>query len=241
MAYTHEFLKKNDGSLNPFFTQCGKRTGSGNIRSNTLKTNAFKDLYNEEPSQCCPKCSQWLIDQGLVEKPLENAEDLTSHKSLVKRLEDETEQLKKEYIKQSKEWAKRYYDSLTKSKDYEMHSRNGKNFYTKSKTWESTYGYHDKAAYSKAYRELKILSYGVDKFVKTVGDDAEVKYHDSIEKLAYRIEKKGLDLSNIELSTTTIARNIETTITDGSGKTVRAWTILAWGDIQRPHYRYLIK
>lgn len=34
--------------------------------------------------------------------------------------------------------------------------------------------------------------------------------------------------------------NIETTITDGVKK-VRAFTIVAEGEIQRPHYRYLIK
>ena len=38
----------------------------------------------------------------------------------------------------------------------------------------------------------------------------------------------------------TIGVNIESIITDGT-KTVRAWTIVAEGEIQRPHYRYLIK
>jgi len=34
--------------------------------------------------------------------------------------------------------------------------------------------------------------------------------------------------------------NIETTLTDGE-KMVRAYTIIAEGQVQRPHYRYLIK
>jgi hypothetical protein len=34
--------------------------------------------------------------------------------------------------------------------------------------------------------------------------------------------------------------NIDMTLTDGE-KTVKAFTIIAEGQIQRPHYRYLVK
>ena len=34
--------------------------------------------------------------------------------------------------------------------------------------------------------------------------------------------------------------NIDTIISDGE-KQVKAQTICAWGEIQRPHYRYLVK
>ena len=62
----------------------------------------------------------------------------------------------------------------------------------------------------------------------------------SIEKLAKRIEKKGLNQENIRTITSHVGVNIETTLTDGN-KTVRAFTIIAQGTIQKPHYRYLIK
>jgi len=58
--------------------------------------------------------------------------------------------------------------------------------------------------------------------------------------LAARIEKKGLNVEKIKTVTSHIGVNLETTLTDGT-KTVRAWTIVASGEIQRPHYRYLIK
>ena len=65
-------------------------------------------------------------------------------------------------------------------------------------------------------------------------------YNDSILKLALRIEKKELNQDKLELTTSHVDVNISTTITDGD-KTVKAWTIIASGPVQRPHYRYLVK
>jgi len=47
-------------------------------------------------------------------------------------------------------------------------------------------------------------------------------------------------LSKLKVQTSHIDVNIDTTLTDGE-KTIKAFTILAEGAIQRPHYRYLIK
>jgi hypothetical protein len=69
---------------------------------------------------------------------------------------------------------------------------------------------------------------------------AEMHYTNSIVKLADRISKKGLNMEVIEIKDASVGVNINTTITDGV-KTVRAYTIVAEGEIQRPHYRYLIK
>ena len=69
---------------------------------------------------------------------------------------------------------------------------------------------------------------------------AEQHYENSIQKLAARIEKKGLNTENLSVLTSHVGVNINTTLTDGI-KTVRAFTIIAEGPIQRPHYRYLIK
>jgi hypothetical protein len=65
-------------------------------------------------------------------------------------------------------------------------------------------------------------------------------YLNSIEKLAHRIKSYGLDECKLKLETTYIDQNISTLLTDGN-KTIKAFTILAWGQIQKPHYRYLIK
>ena len=69
---------------------------------------------------------------------------------------------------------------------------------------------------------------------------AQKHYTNSIAKLALRIEKKGLNQEKIEMTTGYVDVNITTTITDGE-KVVRAWTIIAGGEVQKPHYRYLVK
>ena len=76
----------------------------------------------------------------------------------------------------------------------------------------------------------------VERMVKA----AEKHYTNSIAKLALRIEKKGLNQDKIEMTTGYVDVNITTTITDGE-KVVKAWTIIAGGEIQKPHYRYLVK
>jgi len=77
-------------------------------------------------------------------------------------------------------------------------------------------------------------------FIDNMVKNAEVHYNQSIQKLAIRIEKKGLNIDKLEVKTAHVGVNIETTLTDGE-KTVRAFTIVASGIVQRPHYRYLIK
>ena len=77
-------------------------------------------------------------------------------------------------------------------------------------------------------------------YIERAFKQAEKHYFNSIDRLAYRIQKKQLNESNLTLKTSYIDQNISTTISDGD-KTVRAYTIIACGDVQRPHYRYLVK
>ena len=81
---------------------------------------------------------------------------------------------------------------------------------------------------------------GVENFMLAEEKKAELHYEGSIVKLANRIEKKGLIIEKLVVETSHIGVNINTTLTDGE-KTVRAFTIIASGEIQRPHYRYLVK
>lgn len=69
---------------------------------------------------------------------------------------------------------------------------------------------------------------------------AEKHYNNSILKLTERIKNEQLDLQNIKLSSSNIKENFETFITDGNKK-IKAYTIIASGEVQKPHYRYLIK
>lgn len=86
------------------------------------------------------------------------------------------------------------------------------------------------------FRSRRGLSY-VDREIERASRHCDF----AAEKLADRIIKKGMVISNITLSSSKIdSLNIETVITDGN-LTVKAWTIIAEGLIQCPHYRYLVK
>ena len=86
----------------------------------------------------------------------------------------------------------------------------------------------------------RIVRKGLQAFINDSLSKAEFHYKLSIEKLADRIMKKGLKIDSIKITSGRLNLNFEVTLTDGE-KTVRAWTIIASGEIQRPHYRYLVK
>lgn len=65
-------------------------------------------------------------------------------------------------------------------------------------------------------------------------------YENSILKLAIRVEKYGLNVEKLVVNSSHIGVNLDCTLTDGQ-KTIKAFTIVASGDVQRPHYRFLIK
>jgi hypothetical protein len=90
---------------------------------------------------------------------------------------------------------------------------------------------------SKAYATIRN---GQGAFIIKSLEIAEKHYIDSIEKLAARVESKNLNAESIEVTSGFQGINFECTITDGIKK-VRAFTIIAEGEIVRPHYRYLIK
>jgi hypothetical protein len=89
-------------------------------------------------------------------------------------------------------------------------------------------------------RDSKPLRAGKGKWAAQAEKNALAHYENSILKLALRIEKKELNQDKLEMVTSHIDINIETIISDGK-QSVRAWTIIAEGPVQRPHYRYLVK
>lgn len=145
---------------------------------------------------------------------------------LIEILKRETESLKTQYVEMTEKWAIKEFEYL----------RQWATDYNKGK-----FGF---AEASKKYYRLPhyiVNSNGkVEQHVEKMVKNAIEHYDFSIEKLAERIEKKGLNQEILTTVTSHIGVNIETTLTDGN-KTVRAFTIIAQGDIQRPHYRYLIK
>lgn len=171
---------------------------------------------------------------------------------IVDLLKKETVSLKEQYINKTIDWAKKDFDRymIMSSWNEEKWAK-----YLDVPTRIANEGssmefvtFHNgfyNTKKSREYKRMKDTIYnmkrlGLSEYILKAKKQAERHYEDSILKLSERILKKGLDEDNIKLSTSHIGVNIETTITDGN-KTVRAFTIIAEGEIQRPHYRYLIK
>ena len=205
----------------------------------------------------------------IIEKKAKAA-DLAGGK-LVEMLKEQTQSLKEQYIERCVAFAKSEWDRLRAEyaamseinssycEEWNSAFSNGieksavdakyseivieKGYVSKNRKYDS---YYPNAL--RVFQSLKNKLHCHRVFVfKNVGEylaEAEKKaiehYKHSIIRLAARIEKKELNQAKLEMVTSHIDVNIETTIFDGE-KTVRAWTIIAEGPVQRPHYRYLVK
>lgn len=171
---------------------------------------------------------------------------------LIELLKEQTITLKEQYVEKTIEWAKKDFNRyMEMSKWKEVDWAKYLNVPTKicnPGTSMAFVSFHDgfyNTKASRTYRRMKDEVYrtktmGLDKYILKAKLKAEKHYEYSIIKLAERISKKGLNEENLKMITSHIGVNIETTITDGV-KTVRAFTIIAEGEIQCPHYRYLVK
>jgi hypothetical protein len=153
--------------------------------------------------------------------------------NLIEILKAETETLKIQFIELTGNWACNEFKKLELVKEQAI--INSKGFKNRSGNME-----HTKASFSYWNNIRRIVEKGIEKFIADSKQEANEHYENSILKLSERIKGKELNKSSLEVKTSHIGVNIETTITDGT-KTVRAFTIIAQGEIQRPHYRYLIK
>lgn len=168
--------------------------------------------------------------------------------NLIKNLKEQTQELKAIYLEKTESWSKAEFERLFKMTDTSirvLHGYDSRNEWPvghkyRNETNPENYMRHTKASYAYAQKVGSIKYKGLEIFVETNLKMANMHYDQSIAKLADRIIKKGLNQDNLILSSSRIEMNFETIITDGNKK-VRAFTILAEGEIQRPHYRYLVK
>ena len=181
--------------------------------------------------------------------------------NLIDVLKKETKTLKVQYIALMKEFSKeefKKYSDLSNLDQFDLGKTIGFDSYMRTRNVCSVLYPKGIKCFSdidglyfwnhKASRKLEALQSKVRNSVK-LGEEGYIAkneilaldhYESSISKLALRIESKGLNKNNLKVSTSHIDVNIETTLTDGI-KTVRAFTIIASGEVQKPHYRYLIK
>lgn len=150
-------------------------------------------------------------------------------KALIEKLKKETEALKAEYLEKTQSWAQQQLiRNQQRAAAYHGMKREqifaNKNFY---------------------YGEQKFVHntpqwHFTNEFISRSIKAAEDHYEGAIEKLADRVIKKGMNPKAVKITSAKVGINLETTISDGE-QTVRAYTIVASGPVQRPHYRYLVK
>lgn len=201
--------------------------------------NKYKDLAeNIIKAKEYVKSSKEVREKEKEEKEAETTKKFaptSTGESLITILHRETKELHDEYITQTRSWAQRDYNRCVEMSHW-SHEK-----------WLEKYGQMlwGKLTLSRYGRTTMDLAFGIVRQGLIGYTDMQVKhaeqhYQDSILRLAHRVKDKGLDEKNITASSSKIGVNFETTLTDGH-KTVRAWTIIASGPIQKPHYRYLIK
>lgn len=148
--------------------------------------------------------------------------------NLVQTLKTETETVKNEYLEKTAVWAAQDFQRIL-----DLSDKYNKGLITNKNDYYAAQKFLYRSGYSVIQKGLEIYK---EKQVKAALDH----YESAILKLADKIETKGLNLETLQVKSGRFGVNFETCLTDGI-KTVRAFTIVASGEIQRPHYRYLIK
>jgi hypothetical protein len=172
--------------------------------------------------------------------------------NLIDILRTETQSLKDKYFEMTETWAKNSYNSILRKSKWDNQTwcesfglkPQLKNPGTNLEFYSFPDGFYRTANYRKYRREMeeiiKVIKMGKEKYLEKQLKKAELHYESSLLKLAKRIELKKLNIENLKVITGYVGVNINMTLTDGE-KTVKAFTIIAEGLIQRPHYRYLVK
>jgi len=160
-------------------------------------------------------------------------EGLQSAAGLVKVLAEATVEMLEIYIEQTAKWAvKKVAQNIARLekyhnwfKDIPMKDRKyTREYYTERKWVHSAQGYF----------------FSHDEFLSRAIDGACEHYRGSLVKLAIRAIGKGLNQDKCSVKYGRVDVNITCTITDGTQK-VNAFTVMASGPIQCPHYRFLVK
>lgn len=151
--------------------------------------------------------------------------------NLLENLQQQTASFKEMDIRKTEDWAK------------EQAKRNIArwNFFQKNagnkKAFSSLQSYYDE---EKWFYRVKPYELDEKMYAEHARKEAEQHFEDSLCKLCARILKKDMRIETLMIDVRHVDVNLECEIWDGIQR-VTAYTILAWGPIYRPHYRYIIK
>lgn len=187
------------------------------------------------------KLAQEIVDSGFVHPSINGEVKIVdSDGKLETLLFEKTVDLKLAFIEKTKKYAKNTFDRAMHRKDW-TYEQWLENFSKVEKIGGREFTKLSKIGVALREELRYFLQNGYDAFEATEVKYAEQHYKNSILKLAYRLREKGiLDNTVLEISSGKVDVNFECYIKH-NGITTKAWTIIAEGPVQRPHYRYLIK
>lgn len=215
--------------------------------------------YNSSPADRdqAKSLAKAIVEADFKHEAVTNFKEVVANdtKGLVSILTELTQDLKEQFISYTENWAKNHFNTIIKRASWkdadwckfmgitpELKNVNAgisTQFYSFPSGFYNTKGAKVLDRLKNEVRSLSII--GLEKFVEKEVKGAEDHYNDSVAKLSLRLNKKGVvDGSNFNITKAKVGVNLEITIIH-DGKTTKAWTIIAEGAIQRPHYRYLVK
>lgn len=189
-------------------------------------------------------------------------------KTLLEALTENTQDLKAEYISNTKIWATDRFNSLleklswnevqwceyfgltprlcnyhgTEVIPYDPNRKlTGMQFWSLPSNFYNSRDARRQDSMKNEARQAKRL--GLGDFVLMNVVKAEAHYDDSLRKLVDRLKKKGVPETfgeKVKIIKARVGINLEIVIKFEAIQ-VKAWTIVAEGIVQRPHYRYLVK
>lgn len=188
----------------------------------------IKDLITKEGSEAFknPLFSNVRNNEGMEDK------------KFLELIRAETKVLLSMYIEKAREFAEKeftYYGTLTEGKILEMYGIESK-FFKGTKV-------HSKKSHNFLSKVRNVLYAGLETHLEKAEKNANENYNYATERVVYKIKDKGLVLNKVKVASDELRikqGNLEMTFTDGL-LSVNCFTILAWGEVNAPHYRYLIK
>lgn len=161
--------------------------------------------------------------------------------ALQQQIEKELKQFKAAFIEKTVEWAAIEFERLSAVTEQDIIDGRGYRDYSFKSKYPDGVMRHTKASFAYWGKIYNIQYKGKDSFVSNMKANAELHFEASISRVVSVAEKKGLDVSISRVVDVRFeAGNLGFIVTDGN-KRITAQTIVAWGEIQRPHYRYIIK
>jgi hypothetical protein len=159
----------------------------------------------------------------------------SSNKALVTKLEAATQDLLNEYIDKTIVYAKQRFEQCEERRNW-----NYAQWVAAYQVGTSVGAILSRQGDAERTRVYSITNGGYNAYEAKQIKMANDHYQMSILKLADRLHAKGIT-DDFEITRQRLGVNFEIVIKHPNGKYTKAWTIIASGPIQCPHYRFLVK